>query len=69
MTNIVTTAMLQLRDVLTCSLHRAEYHKTECCKECQKDKVEEEIPEEDKSAKFIPLVLEEAGDQRVLLKP
>jgi len=34
MTNIITTAMLQLRDVLTCSLHRAEYHKTECCKEC-----------------------------------
>ena len=54
--------------VLTCSLQRAEDYKTECCQKCQKDEVDEEIPEEDVSAKSEPLVFEEADHQWVLQK-
>ena len=51
--------------MLTCFLQRAEDYKTKCCQKCQKDEVDEEIPEEDVSAKSGPLVFEEADHQRV----
>ena len=52
--------------MLTCFLQRAEDHKTERCQKCQKDEVDDEIPEEDISAKFCPLVFEEADYQWML---
>ena len=51
--------------MLTCFLQRVEDYKTKCCQKCQKDEVDEEIPEEDVSAKSGPLVFEEADHQRV----
>ena len=51
--------------MLTCFLQRAEDYKTKCRQKCQKDEVDEEIPEEDVSAKSGPLVFEEADHQRV----
>jgi len=53
-------------DVLTCFLQRAEDYKSKGCQKSQKDEVDEEIPEEDVSAKCGPLVFEEADHQRVL---
>jgi len=53
-------------DVLTCFLQRAEDYKSKGCQKSQKDEIDEEIPEEDVSAKCGPLVLEEADHQWVL---
>ena len=52
--------------MLTCFLQRAEGYKTKCRQKCQIDEVDEEVPEEDVSAKSGPLVFKEADHQRVL---
>ena len=52
--------------MLTCFLQRTDDYKTKRCQKCQKDEVDEEIPEEDVSTKSGPLVFEEADHQRVL---
>jgi len=53
-------------DVLTCFLQRAEDYKSKGCQKSQKDEVDEEIPEEDVSAKCSPLVFDETDHQWVL---
>jgi len=52
--------------VLTCFLQRAEDYKSKSCQKNQEDEVDEEIPEEEESAKFVPLAFEETDHQGVL---
>ena len=52
--------------MLTWSFHRTEDHKSKGCQKCQKDEIDEEIPKEHISAKFLPLVVQETDYQWVL---
>ena len=52
--------------MLTWSFQRTEDHKSKSCQKHQKEEIDEEIPKEDVSAKFLPLVVKETGHQWML---